>query len=48
LALPGRLRCTDALRNADVISGLRLEIKLHGTDIRDNDLSAGTEHLETV
>jgi twitching motility protein PilU len=39
---------TDALRNADSINDLRLQIKLHGKDTRDNDLSAGTEHLEIV
>jgi len=38
----------DALRNADSINDLRLEIKLRGKDTRDNDLSAGTEHLEIV
>jgi hypothetical protein len=38
----------DALRNADSINDLRLQIKLHGKDTRDNDLSAGTEHLEIV
>jgi twitching motility protein PilU len=39
---------TDALRNADSINDLRLQIKLHGKDTRDNDLSAGTEHLAIV
>ena len=38
----------DALRNADSINDLRLQIKLQGKDTRDNDLSAGTEHLEIV
>ena len=38
----------DALRNADSINDLRLQIKLRGKDTRDNDLSAGTEHLEIV
>ena len=38
----------DALRNADSINDLRLDIKLHGKDTRDTDLSAGTEHLEIL
>lgn len=38
----------DALRNADSINDLRLEIKLHGRDTRQTDLSAGTEHLEIL
>jgi twitching motility protein PilU len=38
----------DALRNADSINDLRLDIKLHGKDTRDTDLSAGTEHLEII
>jgi twitching motility protein PilU len=38
----------DALRNADSINDLRLQIKLHGKDTRETDLSAGTEHLEIL
>lgn len=38
----------DALRNADSINDLRLQIKLKGKDTRDNDLSAGTEHLTII
>ncbi len=38
----------DALRNADSINDLRLDIKLHGKDTRETDLSAGTEHLEIL
>jgi twitching motility protein PilU len=38
----------DALRNADSINDLRLDIKLHGKDTREADLSAGTEHLEII
>jgi len=38
----------DALRNADSINDLRLDIKLHGKDTRQTDLSAGTEHLEIL
>ncbi len=38
----------DALRNADSINDLRLQIKLHGKETRETDLSAGTEHLEIL
>lgn len=38
----------DALRNADSLNDLRLQIKLRGKETRDNDLSAGTEHLVIV
>ena len=35
----------DALRNADSLNDLRLQIKLHSHRARNRDLSAGTEHL---
>ena len=35
----------DALRNADSINDLRLQIKLHSHRARNRDLAAGTEHL---
>jgi len=35
----------DALRNADSVNDLRLQIKLHSHRARNRDLSAGTEHL---
>ena len=35
----------DALRNADSVNDLRLQIKLHSRRIRTRDLAAGTEHL---
>ncbi len=38
----------DALRNADSVNDLRLQIKLHSQRARGNDLSAGTEHLTIV
>jgi twitching motility protein PilU len=38
----------DALRNADSINDLRLQIKLHSKRTGINDLSAGTEHLGIV
>ena len=35
----------DALRNADSVNDLRLQIKLHSHRARNRDLAAGTEHL---
>jgi twitching motility protein PilU len=38
----------DALRNADSVNDLRLQIKLHSRRSRSTDLAAGTEHLTIV
>jgi twitching motility protein PilU len=38
----------DALRNADSVNDLRLQIKLQSTRARQVDLAAGTEHLKVV
>ncbi|MEW6099912.1 MAG: PilT/PilU family type 4a pilus ATPase [Pseudomonadota bacterium] len=38
----------DALRNADSVNDLRLQIKLNSQRARSADLSAGTEHLTIV
>jgi twitching motility protein PilU len=38
----------DALRNADSINDLRLQIKLNSQRARSTDLSAGTEHFAIV
>ncbi len=38
----------DALRNADSVNDLRLQIKLHSQRARGSDLAAGTEHLTIV
>ena len=38
----------DALRNADSVNDLRLQIKLHSQRARNLDLAAGTEHLTIV
>ena len=43
-----RISYEDALRNADSINDLRLQIKLHSKDAKDRDLSAGIGHLEVV
>jgi len=44
----GRITYEDALRNADSINDLRLQIKLYGKDSKDRDLSAGIGHLDIV
>ena len=38
----------DALRNADSVNDLRLQIKLNSQRARNQDLAAGTEHLRIV
>jgi twitching motility protein PilU len=38
----------DALRNADSVNDLRLNIKLNGKAAKDKDLSAGLDHLDIV
>ncbi len=38
----------DAIRNADSVNDLRLQIKLHSQRARNVDLAAGTEHLTIV
>ena len=38
----------DALRNADSVNDLRLQIKLHSHRARNRDLSAGTEHMSIM
>jgi len=38
----------DAVRNADSVNDLRLQIKLHSQRARNVDLAAGTEHLTIV
>jgi twitching motility protein PilU len=38
----------DALRNADSVNDLRLQIKLDSERSRATDLAAGTEHLSII
>ncbi|HRP20077.1 MAG TPA: type IV pili twitching motility protein PilT, partial [Alicycliphilus sp.] len=38
----------DALRNADSVNDLRLQIKLSSQRAKTNDLSSGTEHFAIV
>ncbi|MCC2634025.1 MAG: pilU [Ramlibacter sp.] len=42
------LNYEDALRNADSVNDLRLQIKLNSQRAKSQDLSAGTEHLAIV
>ncbi|MEO6031102.1 MAG: PilT/PilU family type 4a pilus ATPase, partial [Burkholderiaceae bacterium] len=44
----GAVTLEDALRNADSVNDLRLQIKLHSQRARKSDLAAGTEHLTIV
>jgi twitching motility protein PilU len=44
----GNITYEDALRNADSINDLRLQIKLYGKESKDRDLSAGIGHLDIV
>ena len=38
----------DALRNADSVNDLRLQIKLSSQRARSTDLAAGTEHMRVM
>ena len=44
----GQISYADALRNADSLNDLRLQIKLHGKESKDRDLTAGIGHLDIV
>ncbi|MDE2584990.1 MAG: PilT/PilU family type 4a pilus ATPase [Betaproteobacteria bacterium] len=44
----GRISYEDALRNADSVNDLRLQIKLHGKESKDRDLTSGIGHLDIV
>jgi len=44
----GRISYEDALRNADSLNDLRLEIKLRGKDSKDRDLGSSIQHLDIV
>jgi twitching motility protein PilU len=44
----GRIGYEDALRFADSTNEVRLQIKLHGKEAKDRDLSKGIEHLDIV
>jgi twitching motility protein PilU len=44
----GEITYEDALRNADSVNDLRLQIKLYGKESSDRDLTAGIKHLDIV
>jgi twitching motility protein PilU len=44
----GRIGYEDALRNADSVNDLRLNIKLHSKTAKDQDLNSGIQHLNIV
>jgi twitching motility protein PilU len=44
----GKISYEDALRNADSVNDLRLNIKLHGKESQNRDITAGIEHLNIV
>ena len=44
----GRISYEDALRFADSTNEVRLNIKLHGKESRDKDMTKGIEHLDIV
>jgi twitching motility protein PilU len=44
----GKISYEDALRNADSLNDLRLQIKLYGKESKDRDLTSGTRHLDIV
>ncbi|GAB4401540.1 MAG: PilT/PilU family type 4a pilus ATPase [Rhodoferax sp.] len=44
----GAITYEDALRNADSVNDLRLQIKLNSQRVKTTDLAAGTEHLTIV
>ena len=44
----GKITYEDALRNADSLNDLRLQIKLHGKESKDRDLASGIGHLDIV
>jgi len=41
----GKISYEDALRNADSMNELRLQIKLEGKEAKDKDINSGIEHL---
>ena len=44
----GKIGYEDAMRNADSMNELRLQIKLHGKDAKDRDLTSSVDHLNIV
>jgi twitching motility protein PilU len=44
----GKISYEDAMRNADSMNELRLQIKLHGKETKERDLTSGVDHLNIV
>ncbi len=44
----GKIGYEDAMRNADSMNELRLQIKLHGKDAKNRDLNSSVDHLNIV
>jgi len=44
----GKITFEDALRNADSVNDLRLQIKLQGSDAKERDVLSGIDHLDIV
>ena len=44
----GMISYEDALRNADSLNDLRLEIKLHGKDAKNRNVMAGIGNMDLV
>jgi twitching motility protein PilU len=44
----GQISYEDALRFADSMNEVRLQIKLHGQESKDRDMTAGLDHLDIV
>jgi len=44
----GKISYEDAMRNADSMNELRLQIKLHGKEAQNKDMTAGLDHLNIV
>ena len=44
----GAVMYEDALRSADSVNDLRLQIKLHSKRVKNTDLAAGTEHFRIM
>ena len=44
----GKISYEDALRNADSVNDLRLNIKLHSKEAKNRDITQGIEHLNIV
>jgi twitching motility protein PilU len=44
----GKISYEDALKNADSVNDLRLNIKLNGKESKNRDMTAGIEHLNIV